>query len=476
MNHFVLDINENSNKVVLRTSDQPLDREHPEILQNGGIYSFKIRATELINNELPSESTTTEVTIVVTDVDDQIPEFNQDLYEIYVQEDIGNDTPLPGLNMFITDEDVGVNSRYQLELVHLNTTEVFDIFPKSGEGRTPIVIKVKDASNLDYDVEDEALRTFLLQVNAIVGEEIVATAHILIHLTDTNDNVPEFTETSYRFHVKENSPQGQKISDISATDIDSGDFGKIKYSLKGFGSEKFYTLATSGGIYVNENLDYEQQKSYSLTLEAQDGGGKVSSVNVFIEVDDLNDNPPEFEQREYLRTIREGATSFEPQLTVRANDMDGPAQGGGKVYYSIESSNSISESTNEPNVFSIDSESGEIRIERAVHSMDTPRGQYDLIIRATDAGNPPLTSNTRVLIRVGVPGNQRPVFKGNYNPNNMQLLPGTGLMHYKARVKETALPNTNVTMVQAMDPDGLDHLLNYYIASGHKDNFVIDNK
>jgi len=66
-------------------------------------------------------------------------------------------------------------------------------------------------------------------------------------------------------------------------------------------------------------LDYETQKSYSLTFEARDGGGRVSTANLFLEVEDVNDNAPVFEQKEYSRTVREGATSFQPQLFVRVS-------------------------------------------------------------------------------------------------------------------------------------------------------------
>lgn len=66
-------------------------------------------------------------------------------------------------------------------------------------------------------------------------------------------------------------------------------------------------------------LDYETQKSYSLTFESRDGGGRVSTTNLFFEVEDVNDNAPVFEQKEYSRTVREGATSFQPQLFVRVS-------------------------------------------------------------------------------------------------------------------------------------------------------------
>lgn len=107
---------------------------------------------------------------------------------------------------------------------------------------------------------------------------------------------------------------------------------------------------------------------------------------------------------------------------------------------------------------------------RPVRSGDTERGIYELIIHATDVGAPPLHSEAKLFVRVGVPGNQKPIFRGNYKSN----LPGPNA--YRARLLENASPGTEVIRVVANDPDGRDNLLQYYIASGSKDNFVIDSR
>lgn len=101
-------------------------------------------------------------------------------------------------------------------------------------------------------------------------------------------------------------------------------------------------------------------------------------------------------------------------------------------------------------------------------------------------GTPPLHNETRVFIRVGVPGNQRPTFKGNYHHYKYTVSQSQELtddftfdlnpMNYKASIREDAKPGLNVTMVVANDPDGLDDLLTYHIVSGSKDNFVINEK
>lgn len=171
---------------------------------------------------------------------------------------------------------------------------------------------------------------------------------------------------------------------------------------------------------------------------------------------------------EYTRTIRDGATEFEPQFFVRATDEDGPSQGDGKILYSIESENSVS-----GQVFTVNPESGEIQIVAPVSSMDTERGQYELVVAATDYGSPPLKNTTRVLVRVGISGNQRPVFKGHFDATEKGNKPGPP--KYKVSIPEIAPAGFNVTTVTATDPDGLDSLLTYRIV-GANDNFLINEK
>lgn len=96
--HFNLEVSREGDITVgkLVTTGISLDREDPRILQNGGIYTFQVKATELINNEIPADTATSIVTIVVTDVDDLVPIFNEKYFTIKISEDIGRDTPLPG--------------------------------------------------------------------------------------------------------------------------------------------------------------------------------------------------------------------------------------------------------------------------------------------------------------------------------------------------------------------------------------------
>ena len=59
-------------------------------------------------------------------------------------------TPLPGLDLVVSDEDVGENAKFSLHL-ESNVRGVFAIFPENAVGRTPVIIKVVNGSALDYE-------------------------------------------------------------------------------------------------------------------------------------------------------------------------------------------------------------------------------------------------------------------------------------------------------------------------------------
>ena len=151
--------------------------------------------------------------------------------------------------------------------------------------------------------------------------------------------------------VAEDAKAGFVIGTIQASDPDSGSYGEIIYTIKGFGSEKFSVRAETGDVMVaacgSDNeiipgdscLDYEERKTFSLTYTATDGGGQTATTNLIIRLEDVNDNHPKFDRGEYRRVVRESDTSFEPPLYIRATDSDGPLQGGGKVFYNIQSIN-----------------------------------------------------------------------------------------------------------------------------------------
>lgn len=101
---------------------------------------------------------------------------------------------------------------------------------------------------------------------------------------------------------------------------------------------------------------------------------------------------------------------------------------------------------------------GELTLNGTVSSSHTSRGQYEVVVRAADAGTPPLYADANVSIRVGVPGNQRPVFRN---------------VTYAAAIPENARRGSEILRVRATDPDGPDRLVEYSMVDGD-DNFRVD--
>ena len=454
--------------VQLTTTQKLIDREDPFILKEGGLYTFDIVAKEIISNGQYGEETRTTVTIVITDVDDELPVFNRNSITVPVPEDVGVDTPLPGLSLEVVDKDVSKNAEFRLilEPVSENSKGVFYIYPESAIGKTPVIIRVKDPERLDY--EDDESRNFRFNVVALTAQGDRIKSEIEVVVTDANDNVPQFPAPSYDFSVKEDEPAGHVIGVIQATDPDGGSYGEILYSIRGFGSEKFSVKPETGEIMVAacgaENeiipaggqscLDYEDRQTFSLTYTATDGGGQTATANLVIKLVDVNDNHPKFDRSEYRRVVNEKDIIFDPPLFIKATDKDGALQGDGKVFYNIQSINT------DAVVFQVDPMTGEMTMTKPVRTDDTENGRYDLVVRATDQGQPQqLHSDVKVVVEVGTSRNMKPRFDQ---------------LSYELSINENTEPGTEIMRVSARDPDGDNRGLRYFIHTGSKDNFVIN--
>lgn len=96
---------------------------------------------------------------------------------------------MPGLNLVVSDGDVGENARFTLALEDVSGSRgVFSIFPETAVGRTPVIIKVADSSHLDY--EDPSASSFVFKGEwkpCILPFEIIAFILILKFLLSCLD-------------------------------------------------------------------------------------------------------------------------------------------------------------------------------------------------------------------------------------------------------------------------------------------------
>ena len=116
---------------------------------------------------------------------------------------------------------------------------------------------------------------------------------VTINVTDVDENVaPAFADDSAERSVAENSEAGTAVGDpVTATDANAGD--TISYALGGDDAGSF-SIDANGQISVGEGteLDYESRTSYSVTVTATDDAGASDSIDVTINVTDVDEVPP----------------------------------------------------------------------------------------------------------------------------------------------------------------------------------------
>ncbi|KAG1695317.1 Cadherin-87A [Nymphon striatum] len=76
--------------------------------------------------------TTKMISITIRDVNDEPPTFNKHEYNVYIDENVPNGTPLPNMDMVVEDTDVGSNSVFGISLI--DSSGIFSVEPPIATG------------------------------------------------------------------------------------------------------------------------------------------------------------------------------------------------------------------------------------------------------------------------------------------------------------------------------------------------------
>ncbi|NXF97865.1 PCDGH protein, partial [Eubucco bourcierii] len=358
-------------ELVLRRA---LDRESEQ--------SLRLVLTALDGGD-PPRSGTAQLYINVTDANDNPPVFAQNRYRVSLREDAPPGSVV--MNVSATDADAGTNARITYGFGEMSA-KVLQKFVVDAESGT---ITLQEA--LDF----EDTRSLSLAVEARDGGGLVAHCKVEVEVLDVNDNVPEVILTSVSSPVPEDAPVGTVAAMVKVRDRDSGDNGQVRCEL--LGEAPLSLVASSGGSYkvvTASALDREQAAEHRVTLVARDRGSPVlsSSAELVLEVSDVNDNAPVFEEEVYSAYVAENNAAGAPVLRVLARDADAGANG--RVSYWLEGG---STGTAPPPV-SVESRSGAVY---AQYSFDYEQcRELAVAIRAQDSGVPARSSTATVRIFV----------------------------------------------------------------------------
>ena len=269
--------------------------------------------------------TTTKLVITVMDVNEFSPVFNPQFYQRRISETalVGE----PVLQVFATDKDSGKDSRIFYNVTGGNVDGTFSIDPENG---TIVLLK-----SLDYEKE----KLYELHVQASDGK-FSSGANVSIQVVDYNDNSPKFRQASFSFSVQENVTTGHLVGNVNASDKDSYDNANIHYSIASVGNyDKFTINSSTGDIYTATNLDTETVENYVILVTANDTGNpsRISTTLVTITATDVNDNSPEFVQRNFTVNISEASVIGTNIVCLSTTDPDSMRHS--KIFYSIANGN-----------------------------------------------------------------------------------------------------------------------------------------
>ena len=156
-----------------------------------------------------------------------------------------------------------------------------------------------------FDYEKSSRVNFT--VKAFDGKN-TGTAIIHCIIKDMNDNPPYFIGDPYEFTVKENMKAGTKVGTIVAKDQDGSVDSEIMYKLMAeTGDNRFAIHPDTGVITTVTPLDREVKSVYEVVVIAQDSGVPPysNSTTVTINVADVNDNGPWFNETSYCGKVVE---------------------------------------------------------------------------------------------------------------------------------------------------------------------------
>ncbi|XP_061442247.1 protocadherin gamma-A6-like isoform X16 [Rhineura floridana] len=386
VNYFFKNIGETASQIFL------LDSASGEITlarnldyEESPSYEFEVQAED--GGGLSDRS---KVLIIVTDVNDNIPQVEIASHINSVPEDSPPGTVVALLN--IHDQDSGMNGKV---FCSIDTKFPFQL-KKSYNNYYSLM------TERSLDREQEASYNISITVTDHGIPPLSTTCTISLHVLDTNDNHPHFAKPAYTSYLMENNRRGASVFSLNANDPDSEENSKITYSIieglmTGSSLSSYLSInSETGVIYALNSFDYEEFQEIQFLVRAQDGGSPPLSSNVSVTLFflDQNDNAPEIL---YPSPPTDGSTgielaphSSEPgYLVTKVVAVD--ADSGQNAWLSYQ----LIKAT-EPGLFTLGLHTGEIRTARFFLEKDALK--QSLVVLVKDNGQPPLSASVTVTV------------------------------------------------------------------------------
>ena len=412
------------------TTVSALDREEADV------YTLEVVAIDRGTPPMTSALNAT-VEVRVLDLNDVIPTIVTPP-QLYVSEGAVIGTTVDTL--MTVDNDLGENGTFVYTVVE-GDDGPFNVTREDG--------RILVSEVLDADTEEGvAVYSVTVMVKDLGSSPLSSEQRFTITVTNENEFTPVLEPHEVNLILPENLPVHSSILNVSAVDEDTGTNGDVRFELADpLLYNTFAIDSVTGEIHSVVELDYESQPSYLVTILAVDQGinARTASSTVYITVEDINDNHPQFVGVPIAVDLAENSPPEMFVLQVSAVDRD--TGNNSQLTFSFEFT------TTE---LAIDSVTGVVTV------LQPPDFEVNkvlvVVVRAVDHGEPPLSNTTEVVINV---------LDGNDNaPKFVQAI-------FNVQALENQSGSLLLNLTATDEDSGTNALIEFYLTDDYSGIFFV---
>ena len=373
----------------------------------------------------PPMTSEIQVNVTVEDVNDNNPSFTPNVLEVMETAEVGTIVArLQGI-----DPDEGSNGN--VIFFHQPNSNASEKFHLSQNGDIMLT------NLLDFEQSEQYI--FFITVRDRGSPSRSSNGNVTIRIININDHSPEFIHTPAQLTLSlpENTATLKDLINVTAVDLDKGIDGVVMYVLEDVSDRQRFVLnPQTGALQLRVSLDYEKKTQHRVGILAYDQGiprNRISNTTVTINVININEYPPQFDELVYRVSINEGEPPNSFIAVIRAYDAD---------------SNSIAYSISDTVNFTYSATTNSLSSKRVLDHETA--SFHTLVITASDGT---MTGMAVVEVFVNNINDNPPMFTSN---------------QYNVEVSEAATMGTTLLYVHATDRDSnTNKAVRYNISNGN---------
>ena len=291
------------------------------VLDTEAVSSYRVIITATDGGS-PALSTSVDLLVSVSDLNDNAPVFAQTPYEVSVAE---NTTEGVVFTVQAVDRD-------QSDLNSLVVYSIQSAEPVDLEGRFAIESQtgeVRVQGGLDF----ESVQTYTLVIRAADqgAPRMSSLANLTVRVTNIDEVPPRFLAECSISIFEEIPISGSPlaIGQCIAADISevTGNFAfgvPLVYEILSGNNGSTFSIGSDGTVFLEVGVDREEQDMFSIVLQASDPSGLTATTPLTLTVLDINDNTPTVLNAPLARLVAtaEIQAGEDDVVTVLASDRD----------------------------------------------------------------------------------------------------------------------------------------------------------